>query len=172
MGATLCDVVYGFPPPTTSHRSGGMFPFFTNQLIMRLIIVANCSLLLQLTLDFFLFSSVFTRGLIHARSLEDIVTVLKGRYLSIEVIRLQNNRIFLRWSYECSRYLNERSGASIQASNAFGGLRLCERASEKNDCFAVYYNTNPLLYPDNEHLILAAEKNSFKLNLSSLWTLR
>ena len=32
LGATLCDVVYGFPPTTTSHRSGEMCPVFTNQL--------------------------------------------------------------------------------------------------------------------------------------------
>ena len=52
---------------------------------MRLLIVASCSLLLQLRLDFF-FSSVFTTGLIHAGSLEDIVTVLRGRHLSIKVV--------------------------------------------------------------------------------------
>ena len=33
VGATLCDVVYGFPPMTTTHRSGEMCPDFTNQLI-------------------------------------------------------------------------------------------------------------------------------------------
>ena len=65
-----------------------MCPVFTNQLrdtpILLLLIATNCSLLLQLSLDFF-FSSVFTRGLIHAGSLEDIVTVLRGRHLSIKV---------------------------------------------------------------------------------------
>ena len=52
---------------------------------MRLLIVANWSLLLQLSLDFF-FSDDFTTGLIHAGSLEDIVTVFRGRHLSIKVM--------------------------------------------------------------------------------------
>ena len=52
---------------------------------MRLLIVANWSLLLQLSLDFF-FSGDFTTGLIHAGSLEDIVTVFRGRQLSIKVM--------------------------------------------------------------------------------------
>lgn len=85
---TYCDVVYLFPPTTTSHRGGDMFPIFTDQLRDAPV---NCSSFLLLRLYFF-FSSVFIRGLTHAGSLEDIVTVLRGKHLSVKEISFASSR--------------------------------------------------------------------------------
>jgi len=85
VGAMLFVVFYGFLPSTFSARAARCGLFSQISSAIRLLIVANCSLLLQLSLDFF-FSSVFTRQLIHAGSLEDIVTVLRGTHVSIKVM--------------------------------------------------------------------------------------
>ena len=40
--------------------------------------------------------------------------------------RLQNGRIFLRWSCECARSLDEMSEASVNTESGTGERRACE----------------------------------------------
>ena len=79
----MSSTVFHQPPLPTGVARCVLFSQISSE--MRLLVVANCSLLLQLRLDFF-FSRVFKKGLIHTGSLEDIATVLRGRHLSIKVM--------------------------------------------------------------------------------------
>ena len=88
---------------------------------IRLLIVANYSLLLQLSLYFFV-CSVFIRGLIHAGSPEDIVTVLVGRHLSIKVMSFASS-----WETAESTFVELNN--SHQSSDEKARYNACFRCS-------------------------------------------
>ena len=137
----IFSLVFHQPPFPTGAARCVLFSQISWEI--RLLIVANCSLLLQLSLVFF-FSSVFTRQLIHVGSLQDIVTVLRGRHVSIKVISFA-------WSWET----DASTFVELNNSDQSSGDKV-----RYNACFRCYHGSRIVTFRRSGLILLRAGRTT------------